>query len=137
MLLLTNLFSSAVPPSVFIDQMEVIAEPGEIVTVHCSANGTPRAQISWYKRSKEVIPDRRIALSSQGHLVINAVERGDQGFYMCLASNIAGKDSRNISIKVQGRLSCFHLFYLLFVQNHRSFSFLFHFFFTHCNFSNA
>ena len=108
--------------------MEVIAEPGEIVTVHCSANGTPRAQISWYKRSKEVIPDRRIALSSQGHLVINAVERGDQGFYMCLASNIAGKDSRNISIKVQGRLNCFHLFYLLFVQNHRSFSFLFHFF---------
>lgn len=90
-----------VPPSVFIDKEDVTAAPGETVNVHCAANGAPRAQITWYKEGSKVIPNRRVALSSQGHLVISAVETSDQGFYTCLANNIAGQDSRNMTIKVQ------------------------------------
>ena len=89
----------------FIDKEDVTAAPGETVNVHCAANGAPRAQITWYKEGSKVIPNRRVALSSQGHLVISAVETSDQGFYTCLANNIAGQDSRNMTIKVQGRFS--------------------------------
>ena len=99
------IFSFLVPPSVFIDHDEVTTSVGETVTVHCTANGTPLAQISWYKGRKKIKSNRRIALSSQGHLVINAVQISDQGFYTCLANNIAGQDSLTIVFQVQGKLN--------------------------------
>ena len=99
------ILSLLVPPSVFIDQDEVITSVGETVTVHCTANGTPLAKISWYKGRKKIKPSRRIAVSSQGHLVINAVQISDQGYYTCLANNIASQDSLTIIFQVQGKLN--------------------------------
>ncbi|KAL9989079.1 hypothetical protein ACROYT_G003587 [Oculina patagonica] len=90
-----------VPPSVFVDQEEVTANAGETVTIQCLANGTPRAQITWYQGHDKIIANRRIAVSSQGHLVINAVELNDAGYYTCLGNNSAGQDSVTIIIHVQ------------------------------------
>ena len=40
---------SEVPPSVYVDQEEMTANAGETITIQCTANGTPRAKITWYK----------------------------------------------------------------------------------------
>lgn len=89
----------------FVDREEVIANYGETVTVQCTANGKPRAQISWHKGPRKIMASRRIAISSQGHLVINAVEMSDAGYYTCLANNSAGQDSVTIIIQVQSKLN--------------------------------
>lgn len=88
----------------FVDQEEVTANTGETITVQCTANGTPRAQITWYKGHSKITANRRIAVSSQGHLVINAVELSDGGYYTCLGNNTAGQDSVTIIIQVQSEL---------------------------------
>lgn len=90
-----------VPPSVYVDQEEMTANAGETITIQCTANGTPRAKITWYKGQDKITTSRRIAVSSQGHLVINAVELKDGGYYTCLGNNTAGEDSVTISIQVQ------------------------------------
>ena len=77
----------------------------ETVIIKCTANGSPEAKISWYKGQNKILPSRRIALSSQGHLVINAVQLNDAGYYTCLASNSAGQDSLTIIVQVQSELS--------------------------------
>ncbi len=77
------------------------ANAGETVTIQCLANGTPRAQITWYQGHNKIIANRRIAVSSQGHLVVNAVELNDAGYYTCLGNNSAGQDSVTIIIHVQ------------------------------------
>ena len=89
----------------FVDREEVIAIAGETVTVKCTASATPQARISWYQGQKVITASRRIALSSQGHLVINAVELSDAGYYTCLANNSAGRDSFSIIIQVQSELT--------------------------------
>ena len=93
------IFSSLVPPSVFIDHDEVTTSVGETVTVNSTANGTPLAQISWYKGRKKIKPSRRIALSSQGHLVINAVQISDQGFYTRLRTTLLARTLSPSSFK--------------------------------------
>ena len=86
----------------YVEQEEVIVNAGETVTVLCTANGTPRAQISWYKGRNKITSSRRIAVSSHGYLVINAVDMSDSGYYTCLGNNSAGQDSVTIIIQVQG-----------------------------------
>ena len=100
---------SEVPPSVYVDQEEMTANAGETITIQCTANGTPRAKITWYKGQEKITTSRRIAVSSQGHLVINAVELKDGGYYTCLGNNTAGEDSVTISIQVQSELRIFSL----------------------------
>lgn len=85
----------------FVDQKEVTANAGETITVQCTATGTPRAQITWYQGQSKMIANRRIAVSSQGHLVINAIELKDAGYYTCLANNSAGQESVTITVNVQ------------------------------------
>lgn len=89
----------------FIDHEEVTANAGETVIIHCTANGTPLARMSWYKGRNKITSSPRIAVSSQGHLLINAIKMSDRGYYTCLADNIAGEDSLTIGIQVQGKLN--------------------------------
>ena len=89
----------------FVDREEAIAVVGETVIVKCSADGTPEANLLWFKRRKKLVPSRRIALSSQGHLVINAVQLSDAGYYTCLANNSAGQDSLTTIIQVHSELN--------------------------------
>ena len=89
----------------FVDREEAIAVIGETVIIKCSADGTPEANLSWFKRRKKLEPSRRIALSSQGHLVINAIQLSDAGYYTCLAKNSAGQDSLTTIIQVHSELN--------------------------------
>jgi len=100
--LFTFYFMLSVPPTVYVDQDDVIVREGDSVTLQCRANAQPIPTIQWYKGRYAVVPSRRIATSSRGHLVINAAQRSDEGFYTCVALNIAGSDSVRISFSVQG-----------------------------------
>ena len=84
----------------FVDQKEVTAIAGETVIIQCTASGTPRPQITWYQGQNKMIVNRRIAVSSQGHLVINAIELKDAGYYTCLGNNSAGQDSVTMNVNV-------------------------------------
>ena len=92
-----------VPPSVFVDQKEIVAKAGNTVTVKCTASAKPDAKIQWFKGANRVTPNRRIAVSSRGHLVINAVETSDAGIFTCLAGNIAGQQSVSVTVRVQSK----------------------------------
>lgn len=92
-----------VPPTVYVDQDDVIVKEGDSITLECRANAQPTPTIQWYKGRLAVVPSRRIATSSRGHLVINAAQRSDSGFYTCVALNIAGSDSVRVSFSVQGK----------------------------------
>ena len=85
----------------FVDRKKVTAKAGETITVQCTATGTPRAQITWHQGQNKMIANRRIAVSSQGHLVINAIELKDAGYYTCLGNNSAGQDTVTITVNVQ------------------------------------
>ncbi|KAK3730033.1 hypothetical protein QZH41_009543, partial [Actinostola sp. cb2023] len=95
------LSSIPVPPTVYIDHDDVIVREGDSVTLECRAYAQPTPTIQWYKGRYAVVPSRRIATSSRGHLVINAVQQSDTGFYTCVALNIAGSDSVRVSFSVQ------------------------------------
>lgn len=95
-------FIVPVPPTVYVDKEDVIVREGDSITLECRANAQPTPTIQWYKGRYAVVPSRRIATSSRGHLVINAVQRSDTGFYTCVALNVAGSDSARVSFSVQG-----------------------------------
>jgi hypothetical protein len=95
--------SFSVSPSVYVNKEEIIARLDDSITLECRANGQPTPRIQWYKGRYAVIPSRRIATSSRGHLIINAVQRSDTGFYTCVALNVVGSDSITVSFSVQGK----------------------------------
>ena len=105
--------SIPVPPTVYIDHDDVIVREGDSVTLECRAYAQPTPTIQWYKGRYAVVPSRRIATSSRGHLVINAVQQSDTGFYTCVALNIAGSDSVRVSFSVQGK----HMIYPLLLES--------------------
>ncbi|EDO33293.1 predicted protein, partial [Nematostella vectensis] len=76
------------------------ARIGDSITLECLATGYPPPKIQWYKGRELVVPDRRIATSSRGHLVINAIQQSDTGYYTCVAVNTAGSDSVSVSFSV-------------------------------------
>ncbi|XP_048587507.1 hemicentin-1 isoform X2 [Nematostella vectensis] len=89
------------PPSAFVSKKDRSARIGDSITLECLATGYPPPKIQWYKGRELVVPDRRIATSSRGHLVINAIQQSDTGYYTCVAVNTAGSDSVSVSFSVQ------------------------------------
>ena len=95
----------SVPPTIEDALKEVIAVGlGESIIIHCRASGFPPPQISWQKDYQD-IPRNSLAMRvlSDGSLVINSTRVGDTGQYACLANNVAGFQTRQVTLKVQGR----------------------------------
>ena len=81
---------------------------GQDLTLTCSAMGTPRPQISWFRG------DSRIVITSRTHineteigadtlvsmLVISSVTEDDSGTYECRVDNDAGTTSQQYSVLV-------------------------------------
>ncbi|XP_071802833.1 hemicentin-1-like isoform X2 [Asterias amurensis] len=75
---------------------------GQSIIIHCRASGFPPPQISWQKDFRD-IPKNSLAMRvmSDGSLVINSTRVGDSGQYACLANNVAGFQTRQVTLKVQ------------------------------------
>ena len=66
------------------------------IELTCSAQGTPPPEISWKRGEVEVAKGRRFT--------IRKVKEVDSGNYTCVASSIAGQDSRTTRLLVKGEM---------------------------------
>lgn len=78
------------------------AEYGDNVTLLCSADGIPKPNITWSKlNSMSELPSGAVA--DEGRLQLFSVRSEDSGTYRCQARSVAGNESHNITLNVQGK----------------------------------
>ncbi|KAJ8255158.1 hypothetical protein GJAV_G00201670 [Gymnothorax javanicus] len=78
---------------------------GRSLNLECSAEGKPKAQISWILPDRTFVrepglPNSRAILLSNGTLSIQAVNFSSKGDYKCIASNAAGADTVTYHIHI-------------------------------------
>ncbi|CAB1323870.1 unnamed protein product, partial [Coregonus sp. 'balchen'] len=71
------------------------------VTLECKSDAVPPPILTWLKDGKPLQASPRVrVLSSARYLQINMAELGDGAQYICVASNIAGKTTRQFNLAV-------------------------------------
>ena len=101
-----RLFSLFIPTARFTentrDQQSLIAHTSGII--NCTAEGTPRPQITWRKQGEKLVLDgRRFSQIPSGSLYIHPVHPEDSGTYRCTMTQNKGSKrvtSRHKSINV-------------------------------------
>ncbi|XP_021177680.2 cell adhesion molecule L1-like a isoform X2 [Fundulus heteroclitus] len=73
---------------------------GQDLQLECIPGGYPIPSVTWMKMG-ETMPDRIILDSFQKKLTIPAVDEKDQGTYMCMAENPAGKIAHYFYVTVE------------------------------------
>jgi len=76
---------------------------GEPLTLMCTATGTPRPEIEWYRGDSMITSSSRIQINSDiddTTLIISSVTVGDAGTYECQAENMAGTASQEYNVSV-------------------------------------
>ena len=123
-LLLCNAYS-AVPPTIAeatndtVDKNPMLIA-GQKLTLNCTAMGTPRPQIDWYKRNMSITNSSRIQINKTkicdsrlvSTLIISSVTVGDSGPYECRVNNSVGSYSFKyqvlVSECVHSDIHCWH-----------------------------
>ncbi|KAJ8255109.1 hypothetical protein GJAV_G00201010 [Gymnothorax javanicus] len=77
-------------------------DSGSTLVLHCSAQGVPSPNITWYKVGHRVLQGPGITLAEDGLLTIERVKKDDEGLYECLASNTIGEVKTAAVITVVG-----------------------------------
>ncbi|XP_071821894.1 hemicentin-1-like isoform X3 [Apostichopus japonicus] len=73
----------------------------QYVSFPCVAEGNPRPTTTWLKDGQELQPrDGRHLISSDGTLVITMAHSEDTGVYTCQTSNLAGEDTKTVTLEV-------------------------------------
>ncbi|KAM3915384.1 hemicentin-1 [Leptodactylus fuscus] len=85
------------PPAIKPHQKEYTVSVDDPVTLLCEAYGNPAPEINWHKDGLPLSGQRII---SNGALQIAFVQPDDAGHYTCIAENIAGSVTSNISLSV-------------------------------------
>lgn len=95
--------SPLVPPKIQRGPRVLKAQAGQRVDILCSAQGIPPPAIAWF-RARGAVPtgDGQFSHSPDGALSISNVQPPDAGVYKCVASNVAGSDTSEITLQVQG-----------------------------------
>ena len=73
----------------------VVASPGEIFTLNCSATGDPQPVISWRKQGGQLPVGR--SKQSNGDLVIRGLQVSDAGYYICVATSAGVFDIETVT----------------------------------------
>ena len=96
------------------------AETHKSVTMHCTAEGSPRPTLEWRKvGGGGEFPSVDRSLEDEGNLTIVNLSREDSGVYECIARNIATSIIASTTLLVEiGRswLGYFKGFWFFFVQ---------------------
>ena len=104
---------SAVPPTIAeatddtVDSNPMLTA-GEVLTLTCSAMGTPHPRIEWYREDSKVISCTQSQINDSdandttvvSTLVISSVTVGDSGTYECRVKNDAGTTSHQYQVSV-------------------------------------
>ena len=80
-------------------------------TLSCSATGIPAPSVTWQRRGVP-LEEPHVVWSSQGNITVIGVKRDDNGSYVCVAENSAGRDTRSGEITVQGTKGQFYYYNL-------------------------
>ena len=104
-IILCNVYS-AVPPTIAEATYDTVdthpmLTAGQVLTLTCSAMGTPHPQIDWYNGDSRITTSSRVQINKNefgdstlvSTLVISSVTVGDSGTYECQAENSAGSTS--------------------------------------------
>ncbi|XP_029988074.1 hemicentin-1 [Sphaeramia orbicularis] len=71
------------------------------VTLECKSDAVPPPTLTWLKDGQPLKASARVRVLSSGrYLQINMAELGDRAQYTCVASNIAGKTTRQFNLTV-------------------------------------
>nr|DBA18217.1 TPA: hypothetical protein GDO54_016492 [Pyxicephalus adspersus] len=71
------------------------------ITLECKSDAVPPPEIMWIKDNKPLLTSFRVHIESNGQFVhINSAEVEDTGHYICIASNIAGKTTREFMLNI-------------------------------------
>ena len=91
----SSLAVSAVFPSITaISPNQTVNETGD-VTLCCQAKGSPSPTITWLKAD-----DEGKDLSSGSELSLKNINRDQDGLYLCIANNRAGKAIASVAVTV-------------------------------------
>ncbi|MPC48349.1 Protein sax-3 [Portunus trituberculatus] len=80
----------------------MVGVAGHDVTLPCVPSGKPDPQVVW-RRADGLMPVGRAAMGRDWSLTITALRSGDQGTYVCEATNSAGTHAANTSLLVVER----------------------------------
>lgn len=73
----------------------------ENIRLSCRASGVPSPLITWQRKDRRPMPRRyRVA---NGDLVINDIQKQEEGVYQCIASNVLGAMTTQAQIIVNGK----------------------------------
>ncbi|XP_068809626.1 hemicentin-1 isoform X3 [Struthio camelus] len=91
-----------VPPTIQRGPRVMKVHVGHRVDIPCSAQGIPPPTITWFKGRSTVLMDGgQFIHSLDGALSISKAQLPDAGVYKCVASNVAGSDTSEITVQVQ------------------------------------
>ncbi|PNI67325.1 HMCN1 isoform 2 [Pan troglodytes] len=87
------------PPKVTVMPKNQSFTGGSEVSVMCSATGYPKPKIAWTVNDMFIVGSHRYRMTSDGTLFIKNAAPKDAGIYGCLASNSAGTDKQNSTLR--------------------------------------
>ena len=88
--------------------MKRIKEEGKNALFYCFTGGQQKPRFAWSRESGEPM-SRRVLIKGR-RLQIRGVKKGDEGTYLCTASNIYGSEVSSAELVVKGKI-CFVLLY--------------------------
>ncbi|XP_074654147.1 contactin-6-like [Tubulanus polymorphus] len=78
-------------PKILEPPVPVSVIKGRLLRLKCKVDGEPFPTVTWFKDSQKLNPDFRINLSMRNQeLLINVVDKVDEGIYVCQATNKFG-----------------------------------------------
>ena len=82
---------------------KIDALKGAAITITCEVKGVPKPKVSWTKDGQNISPDERVAVGSNGTLIIRDSTLDDSGNYMCTARSRTGQSSSTSPVAVLGK----------------------------------
>lgn len=75
---------------------------GDKREIICTAKGFPEPEINWLRDRQRIIVNEKVQLI-EGKLILLNMNRGDEGEYICLASNPAGDSTARVQLSYIGK----------------------------------
>ena len=88
----------ALPSLIVRPQPESVLTGADII-IECIATGLPTPSVKWVRLNKT--DSTNATVSNNGSLIINNSTLSDTGDYLCVATNIVGKNTAQIPIEVK------------------------------------
>ena len=88
--------SIIVPPQISVNNTKITVEEGDGVVIQCSATGTPVPNVTWFNNRQEVLGYGK----GNASLFFKNSTRKENGTYVCIAKNSAGKKEKESIVNV-------------------------------------